>query len=190
MSPDILSKSELRQHLLLRRRKLSSADREKAAEKAVEILLASPIFQQSHEIACYYPREDEFDCLPIIQKIWDSKKNCYLPVLSSTNARHLDFVHYEKNTVLKPNRYHIPEPTNKNFIPVEKLDLVILPVVGFDLKGNRLGMGAGYYDHTFPLAHCFLLGLAYEMQKVTNLPHDPWDASLHGVLTEKRMILF
>jgi len=186
-----LNKAKLRNLLQARRRQIAFVERQRASVSAALLLLNTDIFRQSQQIACYYPLNDEFDCLPIIQEVWRAKKNCYLPVLSP-DTQQLDFILYQEETVLKPNRYNIPEPMNNDFIATEKLDLVVLPLLGFDGQGNRLGMGAGYYDRTFQTLQKtpFLLGLGYEEQSVSHIPHDPWDVRLNGVVTEKRIILF
>ncbi len=181
------SKQDWRATLLARRRQITAAKRQEAASSACAILHNHPIFQNSQHIACYYPLQDEFNCLPLIQAIWDAHKNCYLPIIAD---RLLHFKRYQASTLLKPNRYHIPEPANEDFIAVEKLDLVIVPLVGFDGEGHRLGMGAGYYDRTFQDLTCNLMGLAYASQQVPELPFDPWDISLSAVLTEKKIITF
>lgn len=157
-------------------------------------LVNSTLFKHSQSIACYFAVENEFDCAPIITAIWDAKKNCYLPILSKTST--LAFGAYESNTILKLNRYHILEPDTSSYFPLEQLDLVLMPLVGFDLQGHRLGMGGGYYDRTFQFLHDktshkpFMLGLAYELQKMEHIPVDPWDISMNGVLTEEQLYLF
>lgn len=71
-----------------------------------------------------------------------------------------------------------------------------MPLVGFNLQGHRLGMGGGYYDRTFQFLRDetihkpFMLGLAYELQKMEYIPVDPWDISMDGVLTEEKLYLF
>lgn len=201
-------KAELREILLARRRQISFLDRQTAATKAAELLLTSEIFQNSQEIACYYPFNNEFDAEPMIKEIWQAKKNCYLPVISLARAKtpgiankrtgkspyHLNFVQYQEDTVLRPNRYNIPEPVNDNIIAPNKLDLILLPLLGFDLKGNRLGMGSGYYDRTLQ-GHKqgkkpVLLGVGYEAQCVSSITNDSWDVALDGVITEKQIIFF
>ena len=131
---------------------------------------------------------------PIMTAIWEAKKNCYLPILSKSQT--LVFGAYESHTMLKTNRYHIPEPDISSYFPLEQLDLVLMPLVGFDLQGHRLGMGGGYYDRTFQflldkkIRKPFMLGLAYELQKVEHIPMDSWDISMDGVLTEEKLYLF
>jgi 5-formyltetrahydrofolate cyclo-ligase len=130
----------------------------------------------------------------MIEAIWDAQKNCYLPILSKTST--LEFALYDGHTVLKHNRYRILEPETSLYFPSDQLDLVLMPLVGFDLQGHRLGMGGGYYDRTFKflqdntIRKPFMLGLAYELQKMEQIPVDPWDISMDGVLTEEQLYLF
>lgn len=167
-----------------------------AANAVVDVFIKSALFNNSQHIACYFAQENEFDSFPIINAIWEAKKKCYLPMLSKKQNNTLEFGIYEKNTALKFNRYHIAEPDVLLDFPKDQLDLVLMPLVGFDLKGHRLGMGAGYYDRTFQFVRDqqvlkpFMLGLAYESQKVPHVPTEHWDLTMNGVLTEKRLYLF
>lgn len=167
-----------------------------AAEAAANHLIQTDIFKQSQHIACYFAAKNEFDGAAIIAKIWEAKKHCYLPILSTIKPNTLRFALYEYCSSLKLNRYRIPEPDTSVHFPVEQLDLVIMPLVGFDLDGHRLGMGGGYFDRTFQFVQeqkyvkPFLLGLGYEEQKINHIPIEPWDISLNGVLTEKQIYLF
>lgn len=180
--------------MLLRRNTLSDSERHAAAEAAVKLFTNSPFFVNSQQIACYLAHGKEFDCSLLIKAIWQANKNCYLPVLSQEKS--LEFVLYNENDPLDFNRYHILEPTKRKIIPVQTLELVVTPLVGFDLQGNRLGMGGGYYDRTFQFMreknfqNPYLLGLAYAFQQVVKLPSDPWDVRLNGVLTEEKLLLF
>lgn len=136
------------------------------------------------------PVGNEFNTQPIIQAIWQSGKECYLPVLTDDNS--LIFVLYTQHTVLLPNQYHIPEPKDKTEqIAATALDLVLLPLVAFDLMGNRLGTGGGYYDRTFQTnTESKLVGIAYAVQQADELLIDPWDVKLKGVITEKGVNYF
>ncbi len=194
MKSNCLTKDEWRKILLTERRRLSFSERQLAVNNAVSLFLSSELFQKSRDIGCYYPINNEFDCLPIIKNIWFLKKNCYLPVLSEADDQPLDFIRYQEDTAMRLNRFNIPEPVESKKIMPDKLDLVLLPLVGFDWQGNRLGMGAGYYDRTFQTIISspkpILLGLAFEMQGVLSIPGDDWDVRLDGVLTESRLLFF
>jgi len=157
------------------------------------LLLASDIFKQSKNIACYVAVDHEFDLNPIIEEILNIGKLCYLPKI---NNSHLDFFYFSKNTPLELNRFNIPEPAGSNMIDKKDLDLVLLPLVGFDLSGHRLGMGGGFYDKSFSfllddkMKKPFLLGAAFECQKFPKIPTEAFDAKLDGALTEKTIYYF
>lgn len=189
-------KGQLRRMLITNRRSISFEERATAAEQAADLFCKTTLFKNSKNIACYLARKDEFDCMPLIQKLWETHKHCYLPVLTEKNENSLIFKSYQKHDKLHFNKFHILEPENTKIIAADDLDLAILPLVGFDATGNRLGMGAGYYDKTFAYLceksghHCKLIGLAYQLQQVFSLPRDPWDVPLNGVLTEEGLRVF
>jgi 5-formyltetrahydrofolate cyclo-ligase len=188
------TKEEIRKTVLTKRRTITKDKRTHAADAASRLLLAHSVFTTSQHIACYLSQIDEFDCLPIIQAIWQLGKTCYLPILSSQQKKTLEFAVYQPDTLLQRNKYHIFEPVEGETISLETLDLVIVPLVAFDLHGHRIGMGGGYYDRTFSfkqktgfITKPYLLGLAYELQKLSALPYDPWDVSLQGIITEEKL---
>ena len=91
-----------------------------------------------------------------------------------------------------PSTFHVPEPVG-NEIPAdpEKIDVALIPLLGFDNVGNRIGYGAGYYDrflaqHTqFPT-----VGVAFAIQECNHIPHEPTDQTLDAVVTESGFIIF
>ena len=97
---------------------------------------------------------------------------------------------------MRPNRFGIPEPSRRNrrLRLAWTLDLLLVPLVGFDTECHRLGMGGGYYDRTLSyLSHRDhwrrprLIGLAHECQRVAALPVRPWDIPLDFVVTERQV---
>ena len=120
-----------------------------------------------------------------------------MPVISDEDERFIYFVRYVYGDALHLNQYSILEPVKKNQrIKSETLDMVITPFVAFDLHGHRLGTGGGYYDKTFSFLHDqawtkpLMIGLGYAAQLAHELPTDPWDIKLNGVVTEKKFISF
>jgi 5-formyltetrahydrofolate cyclo-ligase len=109
------------------------------------------------------------------------------------------FTPYAADSELVQNRFGIPEPRvlPRRRVPPWRLDLILVPLVGFDSAGNRLGMGGGFYDQTLAFlqrrSHWRkprLLGIAYDFQQLDQLPAEPWDIPLDGIATESRIHLF
>ena len=143
-----------------------------------------PIFINSQYIAGYISVGNEIDPFGILQRAWDLKKICCLPVV--TAEKFLVFIKYYPGDPLQLNRYQIPEPifNPNNLIPITQLDLVLVPVVAFDTSHNRLGSGAGFYDRTFAKLQrkAFLLGLAYTFQKIDHIDKQWWDVTLDEIV--------
>ena len=120
----------------------------------------------------------------------------YLPRI--TNRRNKQMQFYPAHKPMTLNHFGIPEPQALGKpIPVRLLDLVLVPLVAFDRRGTRLGMGAGYYDRLFEfrLSDCglrkpLLAGLAYSFQEVKSLPRESWDVPLDVIITDRELIKF
>ncbi len=159
---------------------------------------ATPVFRRSRRIACYLPNDGEIDLTPLIHRIWSLHKRCYLPVLDTLSSNRLWFTPYRPGERLVYNRYGIPEPgaPARTRAAPWSLDLVLAPLVAFDPRGNRLGMGGGYYDRTLAFLRRrnrwhkpIVLGVAYEFQRVASLPPRAWDVPMHGIVTEAGLTL-
>ncbi len=189
-------RTNLRKELRARRNALSPSQQEAASAWVLRHLMKIPKFLRAQHVALYIPNDGELDTAPIAQQLWKMGKHCYLPVLHPTQQRHLWFVEYTPDSVLKPNRFGIPEPDRQQThkIAPQLLDVVLLPLVGFDRKGARLGMGGGFYDSTFAFkkgkkTKPYLIGLAHACQEVEQLEMADWDIPLYGVVTDKEAIL-
>ena len=193
-----MDRQQLRKQLRQQRRALSPQQRAQLARRLAINLSSQALFHNARRIAVYLPNDGEMDLQPLIQRARTRGKQCYLPVISRMSHNRLWFAPYQSGQKLSPNIYGIPEPANGKWqgrSPIG-LDLILMPLVGFDAKGNRLGMGGGYYDRTLAyLKHrChwrrpLLLGVAYEFQKVDSLTAQSWDIPLHGVITESNIYL-
>ncbi len=187
------TKATTRQQIRQQRQQLNAAEAHSAATAICQHITTHTSFSSSKHIAIYYTYAGEVDTSLIARAIWRADKQCYLPVLDDNQQLH--FVCYEQDTPLVSNRYNILEPTPSatNGRSPQALDLIFLPLVAFDLHGNRLGMGAGYYDRTFAFlaqqtrpARPKLVGLAYEFQHIERLSSDDWDIPLDAIVTEKQ----
>jgi 5-formyltetrahydrofolate cyclo-ligase len=189
-------KNTLRRALRERRHALSATERRAAAKIITARLATARAFRVAARIACYLPADGEVDTAAIIERVHTLGKELFLPVLSRIDHDRLWFARVQPDTPLRPNRYGILEPRviPRLLVRAPTLDLILMPLVGFDAGGHRLGMGGGYYDRSLAfLAHRqhwrrpHLVGLAYECQKTSDLPHDPWDIPLDAVVTENTM---
>ena len=190
-------KSEIRRKIRKIRNTFSLDYQNQAANRLVEQLLAQQAFNQAKHIACFLSFDGEISTKPLIQAIISNAKQCYLPKLKPYKPNRLWFMPYNQLSLMLNNKYGIPEvdlPVNKAIAP-SQLDIVLLPLVAFDCKGNRLGMGGGYYDATF--AHLksqqkrpVFIGLAHSEQQVEKLPNEPWDLALDAVCTSEDFIRF
>ena len=192
-------KSDLRQTLRARRRALSAEEQRLAARRLAANVTGTRLFLTSRRIACYLPNDGEIDTAHVIEHIRRLRKTCYLPVLSRLSHDRLWFAEAKPKTELVTNRFGIPEPVMKSrdLVRAQELDLILMPLVGFDDRGNRLGMGGGFYDRSLEfLRHRsrwrkpHLLGIAYDFQRVNGLAPDAWDIPLQGVITDQAVYLY
>ena len=187
------NKKTLAQYYRAQRRLLSDSQQQAAALAISQRIIHSPWFNSSKHIACYMASQHEMNSRQIIEYIWQHNKLCYLPILHPVKTRQMQFARYQRHTPLKNNRFNIAEPIGHEitFISPQHLDLVLVPLVAFDEQGNRLGMGAGYYDQYFAFRQKtqpppLLVGLAHECQKASQLPSDPWDIKLDYIITDQQ----
>ena len=179
----------LRKKSLAARAALSPFKREKASEIIVDNVVRSSWFRRGKFIACYLPMQDEVDTWPLIERAWRMKKRIFAPVVEKNFGMRFCELTPESRLVL--NCYGLPEPQDGNFIAPRALDVVVTPIVAFDVDGNRIGMGGGYFDRAFSflrnrqfLFHPKLIGLAFACQRVAKIRPNPWDIRVFRVVNE------
>jgi 5-formyltetrahydrofolate cyclo-ligase len=192
------AKRRMRQEMRARRQSLSPGQQQRAAQRLAKQLIRLPAFLRSRHVALYLPNDGEIDPRPLTQLAWRMGKRCYLPVLHPMKGRQLAFVRFRPDTRLRPNRFGIPEPDFRRAsgLAPQYLDLVLLPLVAFDHRGGRLGMGGGFYDTTFAFKrrhrgpHCKpqLVGLAHGCQEADEVVRENWDVPLSAVITDEGII--
>jgi 5-formyltetrahydrofolate cyclo-ligase len=192
------TKTTIRRSIRLERANLSINEKAEKAHQLMGIIVHLPEFIHSQHLAAYWPNDSEINPLGILATAYKMGKSCYLPRLDPDPVIQMQFVEYHPGDYLTANRLEILEPSldyRKSIAP-KSLDLVLVPLVAFDKKGQRLGMGKGYYDRTFafhkatPNAKPFLLGVAYDLQRISELPSEAWDIPLDGVATETQFFNF
>jgi len=193
-------KSEIRKQIRTKRNAVTPSENLKYGSLLNQQLNNQNLINNYQHIACFLSFDGEISTEFVIQYILKSKKSCYLPklVLKTTSTpNQLLFMPYSQSSKMINNHYGIPEVDLKeeHSINIEKLDLVLLPLVAFDLNGNRLGMGGGFYDATFQSVRKTInrpkfIGLAHDFQQVDSIPNETWDLPLDGVCTPTHFINF
>jgi 5-formyltetrahydrofolate cyclo-ligase len=189
-------RQDLRQQLRARRRALSPAQQAQAAAELARQLFSLPQILRAKQVALYMAQDGEINPALVAQQLWKMGKHCYLPCLGPGKTKLLWFVEFTPASQLMPNRFGIPEPNRKQDrrLPTHLLDIVLMPLVGFDRTGNRLGMGGGFYDATFAFKHTsstkkpLLIGLTHACQEVGQLQSANWDIPLNAIVTDKEVI--
>lgn len=189
-----LSRAQLRRQLRQQRRALGRQAQRQAARGLHRQLAQHPLFRRARHIALYLPNDGEIDPRPLLRAAQRRGKATYLPVLSPWPRSKMVFQRITAGEALRPNRFGIAEP-RRNRARQRKiwaLDLILLPLVGFDRHGGRLGMGGGFYDRSLAYRKLrknwhkpTLLGLAHECQQVDRLALASWDVPLQATVTDK-----
>ncbi|WP_454913035.1 5-formyltetrahydrofolate cyclo-ligase [Stutzerimonas chloritidismutans] len=189
-----LSRPALRRKLRHARRQLTPAQQRLAARRLYRQLAQHSRFRRARHIALYLPNDGEIDPRLLLQAAQRRGKATYLPVLNPWPRTRMVFQRIEPGEQLRRNRFGILEPVIRTARQrrVWALDLLLMPLVGFDGKGGRLGMGGGFYDRSLAYRAMrkkshkpTLLGLAHECQRVDRLPLESWDVALQATVTDQ-----
>jgi 5-formyltetrahydrofolate cyclo-ligase len=178
-------KQQLRVQLREARKRLRRAERETAARRAACHLIRRRL-AGVRRIGVFLSSGQEIDTDPLIQALHARGYQLYAPV--TTRNRPLAFVRHHPRARRHRGRFGMSEPNNRRArVAPNRLDCVILPLLGFDRRGGRLGRGAGFYDRTFGARarpRPLLVGYAFAAQECAQIPCEAWDARLHAVVTE------
>jgi len=174
-----MNKKDLRKHIKARVSQLSNEDKANEAKCVFSCIENSNIFKQSTNIMLFSSLNDEIPTHNTIEK-WAKSKNIFLP---RVNGETLDIIKYEPG-VLKKGSFNIMEPTGDNTVNPDILDLIIVPGVAFDRKGNRLGRGKGFYDRLLASTKAKTIAVCFDCQLVDEIPTEPHDKPVHFIMTK------
>lgn len=187
-----MDQADLRQHLRHLRNQLTDEQQLTAAQDIVNNVKES--LGENSKVACYLANDGEISASLIINHCWHNNIDVALPVLHTFNRGYLNFQSYLSNTAMTANKYQIlePAPDASAIVPLNHLNVIMMPLVGFDHLGNRLGMGGGYYDRTLAQNidnKPILIGLAHDCQEVSQLPTNHWDIPVDIIVTPSQKIV-
>jgi 5-formyltetrahydrofolate cyclo-ligase len=185
------TKESLRSTIREKLKLLPATQRSVLSSNARDILEKQPLWQRAQTILFFAPLPDELDVWPSIAIASSAGKQVFLPRF------HLDTKSYtacqvkSQETDLKVGQFGIREPTESCLqIPLNRLDLILVPGVAFDLHGRRLGRGKGFYDQLLAAVRGRTCGVAFDEQIVNEVPVEPHDVLLNCILTPSRWLDF
>ena len=185
-----MDKNELRKQLQLRRKHEPNYLIDSKSKKIQQRIIKDPHFIKSENILFYISYGHEVCTHELIQTYLNSEKNIMIPI-TKTSSHSLEISLVSSWQDLQPGPFDILEPIKekRSLIDPCKIDLILVPGIGFDERGHRLGHGGGYYDWLLSKSKAFTIGLAFELQMVTHIPVEPHDQQVDCIITEKRTIM-
>ena len=183
------AKAALRIRARAARASLDHSERADAAVAVARHFFDGVALQQADIVAAYWRIRDELDCQPILVKLMDSNQTVVLPVVVGPEEP-LDLRVWEQGASLYESGFGTLAPSE--LAPKAEPDVVIMPLLGFDSRGTRLGYGGGYYDRTLATMkkRPRLIGLAFAAQELERIPREAHDVPLDAVITEAGMRQF
>ena len=177
------AKAALRIRARAARASLDHEERAEAAKAAARHFFDGIALQASDVVAAYWRIRDELDCQPILVKLMDSNQTVVLPVVLGPEQP-LDLRVWEQGASLYESGFGTLAPSE--LAPKAEPDIVIMPLLGFDGRGTRLGYGGGYYDRTLAAMtkKPRLIGLAFAAQELDRIPRETHDVPLDAIVTE------
>jgi 5-formyltetrahydrofolate cyclo-ligase len=187
------ARKALRKSLRESRRALSPEQQTDAALQLCKKAANLREFRSAKRIAFYLPSDGEIDLTALLDLALERGQECYLPLIHPVRKDQMLFVRFFAGDTLKANRWGILEPQlqGNNHVKPQTLDLVLVPLVGFDEQGGRLGMGKGFYDRAFAFKRGsqrrrpVLIGVAHECQKLESIEMQDWDVAMDKILSDR-----
>lgn len=176
-----MDKNELRRQVRNMKRQFSAGQLSAMSEKACRELTVTPQVRKAQTLLLYYSLDDEVDTHRLIDRLAEAGKSVLLPVVTSDTA--MELRQYKSPADLRGGFFNIMEPTGELFSDYEHIDVAVIPGMAFDLQGNRLGRGKGYYDRFLQdKPWLFKIGLCFPFQRFPAIPTDENDVRMDVVI--------
>ncbi|XWK86056.1 MAG: 5-formyltetrahydrofolate cyclo-ligase [Phormidium sp.] len=177
-----MDKANLRRSLLKVRQILPKTEWQEKSDRIRTHLQSSPIFKEAKTVLAYFSFRQEPDLKPLFA---DNSRRWGFP---RCVGKELSWHFWQAGDQLETNKFGILEPlANAPTLDPSQVDLILVPSVACDVRGYRLGYGAGYYDRLLTLpewSNKLTIGVVFEFTYLVEIPSDQWDRSLTGVCTE------
>jgi len=174
-------KQLIRKKVATHKQSLSNETKAYLSQKVCFALSQTEVFQKARCVALYYSMDDEVQTVELINE-WYERKNLVLPTISGKN---MNFHTYTGMGNTSIGALGITEPVNTKQIQPEEIDLIIVPGVAFDHKGNRIGRGKGFYDRFLSkINNTTTIGICFGFQLMERIPAENHDIKMDMVITE------
>ena len=182
-------KAALRSQIRAAIRSVSPDERTAASRLVCQRLEQFSIWRDADAILFYAPLADEVDVWPLLAVALAKGKMIALPRFRANQDAYEACLLTNLSQDLRPGNFGVREPSDRcPVIPINQLDLVLVPGVAFAVDGHRLGRGKGYYDRLLANVRGAKCGLAFEQQVVTEIPAEPHDRILDYIVTPTRLV--
>ena len=187
-----MDKTALRKQLLAKRRALAPEELDRSSQAVHARLAELPAWREAGNVLAYMAFGGEVATRPLLEALWARSAQVFVPRCRPDEPGRMDLACLTCFDQLRQGLYGILEPDPaKCQLSVCAPDLALIPAVGFDRRGGRLGFGQGYYDRLLALpefSQTLLVGLAHGFQLVDDLPQEPWDRPVHVIVTDKETL--
>jgi 5-formyltetrahydrofolate cyclo-ligase len=183
------AKQALRKQVCAELKRMEPGERAAASAGARAVLAAQALWKTAQAILFFAPLPEELDVWPLLIEALSAGKQVALPRFVAETRTYETCLIVDPNTDLKLGHFGIREPASRCARLVSnRLDLILVPGVAFDLQCHRLGRGRGYYDQLLGLMSGTTCGAAFENQILNHVPVEPHDVRLNCLLTPTRWI--
>lgn len=186
-----MEKAQAREEIARRLARLSPEERRAASESIRRTIAALPELQRARTALMFLSIADEVDTFPIIADALAAGKTVAVPRVDRKAKTMHAVVLRDLERGLAPGVFGILEPTGSDLLPPGEIDFVLVPARGFDLAGNRLGRGGGYYDRymAHPDFRAVRCGIAFAAQVLHAIPHTAHDLPVHILVTQEGVVV-
>ena len=168
---------------------MSPGKRAELSERASCKLMEQKVWRDSHKVLGFLGFKDELDLFAVLEVAWAIGKTIALPrYVAEQNSYGAAVTSPEKREFVKGAFGVLEPPADAPLIPLNQLDLVLVPGLAFDCQGRRLGRGKGFYDRLLAEVTGIKCGVALDEQIVEELPEEPHDIAMNFILTPTRWI--
>lgn len=180
-----MNKEEIRSRVKARKSLLSTLEKNRAAMEVFCRLEQSAAFALAENILLYHSLPDELSTREFLDR-WSGRKHFFLPRVNGLN---LEILPYDRSKMAL-GAFHIEEPQGDETADISQIEMVVVPAVAYDRRGNRVGRGKGYYDRLLAETKATKVGVGYDFQLLDEeIPAEPHDVAVDMVITESRRLV-